>query len=152
VSDFLLSVMHWTVQKGTHATKHLPDDWVNVCTKAFFCYHNIIQQHDITDQVGITLLLGNNTTYNVIGQKQIDIVAQDEKCAYSLCVASTPNGNLLPFQQVWSGKTVQLLPQADVCKSAEAEGFVFSAAQSKKRTSHFSTLESMKDVSSDMAF
>lgn len=147
--------MNWSVQKGTRAAKHIPTNALDVCVEAFFRYHNVIQQYDITgsfivnmDQLGVTLLIGNNTTYDLVGQKQIDIVVQDKKRAYTLCVASTPAGDLLPFQQVWSGSRPQSLPNEKIRLAAEKKGFIkFSLARSKKRTSHFSTLDTMKDVS-----
>lgn len=77
----------------------------------------------------------------------MDITGRDEKRAYTLCVRTTPTGAILPFQQVWSGKTRGSLPRANANGMAEAKelGFDFAVADSKKKTSHFSTLKTMKE-------
>jgi hypothetical protein len=100
------------------------------------------------DQLGVTLPISNNTTYDVIGQKQIDIAACDKKQAFTLAVSSTLSDNMLLFQQIWSSSQPKSLPKEETCCPAGAKGFIkFSLAQSAKHTSHFSTLETMKDVS-----
>jgi hypothetical protein len=111
-------------------------------------YINIVAKHQIPadliinmDQQGVTILIGNDHTYAKKGTKQVDIAAQDEQRAYTICVASTPAGTLLPFQQIWSGTTDGSLPVKSLRRSAEAKGFHFAAVQSKKKTSHFSTFK-----------
>lgn len=76
-------------------------------------------------------------------------MAKDEKCAYTLLVASTPAGNFLPLQQVWSGATERSVPspRADQMQNAIDRGFDFVFAQSDKKSSHYSTLKTMKEVS-----
>lgn len=78
----------------------------------------------------------------------MDIVAKDEKRAFTLLVASTPDGTFLPFQQVWAGASAQSLPSANARGMAEAcaNGFNFAFAKSDKKGSHFSTLKTMKEV------
>jgi hypothetical protein len=60
-------------------------------------------------------------------------------------VASTPSGNLLPFQQTWAGASKASVPSNDAVAMAEARelGFDFAFAKSKKKTSHFSTFKTM---------
>ena len=48
-----------------------------------------------------TCLLTSNNNYGFL---------TDEKCAYTLLVASTADGDFLPFQQVWSGATACATP------------------------------------------
>ena len=100
------------------------------------------------DKMGIIILMTRNKTYEQKGQWQIDIVEWDEKHAYTLCVASTPAGDILPFQQVWSGKTKQSLPNAQAVEYEEANelGFDFTFADSPKKMSHYSTFTLMKKV------
>ena len=101
------------------------------------------------DQLGNYVLPGNTTTYHTKGAKQVDVVAKDEKRAYTLLVASTAGGDFLPFQQVWAGATSRSLPSEDADGMADAEsyGFHFAFARSEKKTSHFSTLKTMREVS-----
>lgn len=91
-------------------------------------------------------MIGNNTTYDEKGARQIDVAARDEKRAYTLLVASSAAGDILPFQQVWSGATSRSLPRKNIRASAEAKGFHFAFAESKKKTSHFSTFKTMTEV------
>ena len=101
------------------------------------------------DQIGNHILPSNGCTFNDRGAEQVDIVAKDEKRAFTLLVASTADGDFLPFQQVWAGASVQSLPSKDAprMQDALARGFDFAFAKSNKKTSHFSTLKTMKEVS-----
>jgi len=88
-------------------------------------------------------------TFNDCGADQVDIVAKDKKWAFTLLVASTADGDFLPFQQVWAGASEQSLPtkNAPWMQDALDRGFNFAFAKSHKKTSHFSTLKTMKEVS-----
>ncbi|KAJ3816938.1 hypothetical protein F5878DRAFT_549706, partial [Lentinula raphanica] len=141
-------------RRGTRAAAHLPLDASELCKHSFFRIVHLINMYDIPghlcinmDQTGIGLMMTRNTTYEAKGSRQVDIHATDEKCAYTLCVASMPDGDLLPFQVVWSGSTARSLPDntAIGMENALNFGFHFTFAGSKKKTSHFSTFKTMKD-------
>ena len=107
------------------------------------------------DQLGNVLWAGNNTTYHTKGAKQVDIIGNDEKRAYTLVVASSAAGNMLLFQQVWSGKMAKSLPKALPVSAASMDrakeiGIHFAFAESLKKTSHFSILKTMKEVSEEV--
>jgi hypothetical protein len=148
------SKLDWSVRKGTRAARHIPDNAQDLCEEAAMRYVSVIAEHHIPadliigmDQQGITILIGNDHTYDKKGSKQVDLAAQDERRAYTLCVASTASGIMLPFQQVWSGATEGSLPKKHIRKPAEDEnGFRFVFAKSKKQSSHFSTFKTMKEV------
>ncbi|KAJ2934644.1 hypothetical protein H1R20_g2448, partial [Candolleomyces eurysporus] len=154
VGQFLSSVMGWSLRHGTRAAAHLPDDAHAVCERAFYRLVHLIHFYDIPpgliinmDQTGVYILKSHNITYDTKGKRQVDINNLDEKRAYTLCVASTPAGDILPFQQVWAGQTKASLPteRASSYKEAIDLGFHFAFAQSPKKTSHFSTLKTMKE-------
>ncbi|KAJ7084664.1 hypothetical protein C8R44DRAFT_894109 [Mycena epipterygia] len=156
---FLQSVMNWSVRHGTHAASHVPDDAPALCEKVFFRLVHLINYYDIPpslivnmDQTGVLLLIANNKTYDEKGTRQVDIYGRDEKRAYTLAVASTPSGNILPFQQIWSGASKRSLPADDATGMAEAKalGFHFAFAKSKKKTSHFSTFKTMDEWMKDI--
>ena len=100
------------------------------------------------DQIGSYILPSSGTTFTERGSRQVNIVAKDEKRAYTLLVASTPEGTFLLFQQVWAGASPQSLPSTNAQGMAEAHanGFDFTFAKSNKKGSHFSTLKTMKEV------
>lgn len=101
------------------------------------------------DQIGNLILPGQATTFHQRGAEQVDIIAKDEKRAYSLTVSSTPAGDFLPWQQIWAGATNRSLPSTDAPGMGDAldRGLHFTFAKSKKKTSHFSTCKTMEEVS-----
>ena len=100
------------------------------------------------DQIGNHILPSNGCTFHNQGAEQVDIVAKDEKRAYTLLVASTADGDFLPFQQVWSGALEHYLPSPNAprMKDAIERGFNFAFVKSAKKTSYFSTVKTMKEV------
>ncbi|KAF8988827.1 hypothetical protein BDZ89DRAFT_974879, partial [Hymenopellis radicata] len=138
----------------TRAAAHLPPNADELCLRAFFRIVHLINAFDIPpglvinmDQTGITILMAMLKTYHKKGSRQVDIAARDEKRAYTLCVASTADGDVLPFQAVWSGSTKLSLPSrsADGMDEALEIGMDFTVAASDKKTSHFSTFKTMKE-------
>lgn len=101
------------------------------------------------DQIGVYILPSNGCTFHDRGADQVDIVAKDEKRAYTAMVASTPTGEFLPWHQVWAGASAKSTPSNGAPRMTEAleRGFDFTFAKSKKKTSHFSTFKTMKEVS-----
>ncbi|EPQ50004.1 hypothetical protein GLOTRDRAFT_14166, partial [Gloeophyllum trabeum ATCC 11539] len=99
------------------------------------------------DQQGKTVTGGTNQTFHDIGAKQVDIIAKDEKRAYTLAITSTASGKFLPMQQIWGGTTPRVLPDRDADGMDEAirYGFDFTFAQGGKKGSHFSTFKTMKE-------
>ena len=165
--------MNWTPWKGTRAAAHLPPDAEDKCEECFFPQVYCIKWHNISpkvsylasrllnwypdfsqlvvnfDQIGNYILPSNGCTFNDRGADQVDIVAKDEKRAFTLLVASTADGDFLPFQQVWAGASERSLPSKNAPRMQDAldRGFDFTFAKSDKKTSHFSTLKTMKEVS-----
>src|ERR1700720_3144812 len=101
------------------------------------------------DQIGMYILPNSGYTFEKCGSEQIDIIAKDEKRAYTLLVASTADGDFLPFQQLWAGASDRSLPslRAPCMQEAIDHGFNFAFAKSVKKTSHYSTFKTMKEVS-----
>ena len=97
------------------------------------------------DQIGVHILPSNSTTFEQCGSKQVDILARDKKCMYTLLVASSADGDFLPFQQVWAGATAQSLPSAGAAHMDDAceQGFDFAE---KNKGSHYSTLKTVEEV------
>jgi hypothetical protein len=49
------------------------------------------------DQIRVYILPSNSTTFEKHGSEQVDILAKDEKHTYTLLVASSADGDFLPF-------------------------------------------------------
>jgi hypothetical protein len=99
------------------------------------------------DQTGNYIRPPQGKTFAPRGSKQVEILGQDEKRAYTLGIATTLDGTMGALEQIWSGKTQASLPSSRANGYTEAmdRGFHFAFADSPKRTSHFSTLKTMKE-------
>ncbi|KAJ7743728.1 hypothetical protein DFH07DRAFT_777341 [Mycena maculata] len=155
VRSFLDSNLNWSTRKATRAAKHIPDNASELCERTFFRLAHAIENKRIPakliinyDQTGVYIRANASQTFEVRGSKQISVAGNDEKRAYTLGVASAADGTLLPLEQIWSGYTDVSLPSKDSDGYQEAvdHGFHFTFAASKKRTSHFTTLKTMKEV------
>ncbi|KAJ7905213.1 hypothetical protein B0H13DRAFT_1881222 [Mycena leptocephala] len=155
VRAFVDSKLNWTSRKATRAAKHIPENATELCERAFFRLVYTIEHEHIPaellinyNQTGVYIRPNHSQTFEVHGSKQVSVTGNDEKCAYTMGVASTAGGTLLPLEQVWSGLTDCSLPKktADGYDDAKKRGFHFTFATSKKATSHFSTLKTMKEV------
>ncbi|KAJ7178437.1 hypothetical protein C8R43DRAFT_942122 [Mycena crocata] len=154
VRSFLESVLDWTSRKATRAAKHIPDNAGELCERTFFRLAHAIQSENIPaklfinyDQTGNYLLPNHSQTFEQRGAKQVSVVAKDEKRAYTVGMATNSFGNIMPIEQVWSGKTSKSTPQptADGYDEAMERGFHFTFAASEKKTSHFSTQKTMQE-------
>jgi hypothetical protein len=54
--------------------------------------------------------MGGGLTFDIIGSSQVPVLNLDEKRAFTLVVAVSAAGDLLPFQAVFQGKTMQSVP------------------------------------------
>ncbi|KAK1221287.1 hypothetical protein PQX77_015907 [Marasmius sp. AFHP31] len=155
VHDFLQSAPNFTPREGTHAAAKLPNNADEVCERAFFRLVYAMLWEKISpklvvnaDQMGVYVLPNSSSTWHTKGNRQVDIVAKEEKRAFTLMVASTPTGVLLPFQAIWPGKTKNSLPLKDAesmpCAQEYGFNFTFAASEQNPR-SHFSTLKTMKE-------
>lgn len=146
--------MDWSVRRGTQAAAHILANMSEVCKRTVFRIVHLIHFYNLPpeliigmDQTGVIILMAHNKTYAPKGSSQVDIAGRDEKRAYTLCVGTTLTGAILLFQQVWSGKTRGSLPTVNAkgMDKAIEFGFDFTTADSKKQTSHFSMLKTMKE-------
>jgi hypothetical protein len=67
------------------------------------------------DQTGVHLLPSPSQTWSPSGDKQVQIIGQNEKHQVMLMVASTAAGGLLPSQVIVPGKTCCSLPPPEKC-------------------------------------
>ncbi|KAJ7347260.1 hypothetical protein DFH08DRAFT_960607 [Mycena albidolilacea] len=128
-----LATMGWQKWLPEAEEAHLKKDAPVLLKRTFFRLHYAMLTGGIppklvinADQAGNYLLPASGHTFHDRGAKQVDVVAKDEKRAYTMMLASTPRGDFLPIQAVWAGKIGGSLP------NAEAEH-------------HFSTLSTMQE-------
>ncbi|KAJ7685884.1 hypothetical protein B0H17DRAFT_897033, partial [Mycena rosella] len=141
-------------RKATRQARHITADAPTLLKRTFFRLRYAILTGKIppelvinADQAGNYLLPASSHTFHDRGAKQVDVVAKDEKRAYTMMLTSTAAGDFLPIQVVWGGQTQRSLPNgnAEMMDEAQDRGFIFSFAKSKKKGSHFSTFKCMEE-------
>ena len=117
IRAFMQSVMDYTPRKATCAAAHIPIDAPDQCEGTFFCLVYAILWKQVPlklvinlDQAGVDLLPNGSYTFYDCGAAQVNVAGKDEKRAFTLLVASTASGELLPFQQVWGRASDRSLP------------------------------------------
>jgi hypothetical protein len=98
--------------------------------------------HANLDQQQTKYQLGAELTWAPSGLKQVAMVGQEEKCTFTLMVAVSASGELLPFQSVWDGKTGRFLPKLpkDIAEEAKCLGFKCVASGTDNYWSMFNTM------------
>lgn len=73
------------------------------------------------DQTGVPLAPVDSRTYDASGNKEVKVIGAEDKRQITACIASSLNGDLLPMQLIFQGKTAACHPPAT---AAAAEAFV----------------------------
>ena len=63
------------------------------------------------DQTGVHLVPSSQRTYAPIGDAGVAVIGNDDKRQITCCIASSMNGDLLPLQLIFQGKTARSLPE-----------------------------------------
>lgn len=64
------------------------------------------------DQTGVHLVPASKWTYEAVGSSSVAVLGADDKRQITACIASSLQGDLLPLQLVFQGKTPRSLPAA----------------------------------------
>ncbi|KAF9520797.1 hypothetical protein BS47DRAFT_1257658, partial [Hydnum rufescens UP504] len=107
--------LHWSMHTSTQAAHKLPDDWEMQCKDQVMCLSHYIKMFSVppkliinADQTGVCLIPAGNKSWAPTGAKQIATMAK-EKCQFTLMVALSTMGDVLPFQSIHKGKMVSAL-------------------------------------------
>jgi hypothetical protein len=132
---FVLKELQWVMRKPTKASRKVPADAPSQIELSFFrhvlTFRDAPIQHPAfrvnMDQTQVVYQMGGGLTFDVIGSAQVPVLGLEEKRAFTLVVAVSAAGDLLPFQAVFQGKTAQSTPSRNAPSRAEAEklGFCF---------------------------
>jgi hypothetical protein len=94
-------------QHATRATQKLPDDWEDLCKRAFLCIAYSIKEEDIppelfinSDQTQVVYAQDSKLTWALTGSCQVTVIGKDEKRAFTVTVSVSNSGTLLPFQAI----------------------------------------------------
>lgn len=102
----------WSYKKATTSGQKLPADWVqqvqdmNSRVAAIVGTHNITHECFIInwDQTGVLLLSTHKYTYHNQKEKQVPVIALEEKRQITAVVAGALSGELLPLQLIFTGQ------------------------------------------------
>jgi hypothetical protein len=109
--------LNWSERRATRAGHKIPENWEDLCERAFLCIAYNIKDEDIpaelyvnTDQTQVILAQGSNLTWAETGTKQVSVVGAEEKRAITIVVSVSCSGELLPFQAIYHGETARSTP------------------------------------------
>jgi hypothetical protein len=144
VSCWAREQMGWSWRVRTTAASKLPLDWreqgVQMAKRIAFA----IQVHKVhpslvvnMDQTGVHLAPVDSRTYEAKGSKEVKVIGAEDKRQITACVASSLDGDLLPLQLIFQGKTSACHPPATP-ESVEAKVLVTHSEN------HWSNQETMQ--------
>ncbi|KAI0348213.1 hypothetical protein BDW22DRAFT_1436148 [Trametopsis cervina] len=155
VQRFLKNHLGWVLRKTTRAAQKTPVNAEDQC-KASFCRQAIsIRNYHIPaclrvniDQSQVLLNDAGDRTYEVVGSRQVDGAGKEEKRAFTVLMGVSANGNVLPFQVIWKGKTAGSLPPSTspFYDEAVAIGITFVPSQTPTYWSTFLTMISYIEI------
>ncbi|KAF9509190.1 hypothetical protein BS47DRAFT_1373557 [Hydnum rufescens UP504] len=131
----------------TQASQKLPDDWEKQCEDAILRLSYNIKLFNIpaelvinADQTGVCLVPAGNKTWAPVGAKQVAAMAKEEKRQFTLMVATSVAGEVVPFQSIHKGKTGVSLPSQESHAEGEKMGILWTPGG----PTHWSSISSMK--------
>lgn len=111
VRHFIDQKLQWSFRRATKAAQNTPKNAKELTMKAFLRMACTIRDEGIpapliinADQTQVVLAQGTKTSYADTGAKQVDVVGQTEKRAFTLMLSVSQGGDALPFQAIYSGK------------------------------------------------
>ncbi|KAF9033056.1 hypothetical protein BDZ89DRAFT_892353, partial [Hymenopellis radicata] len=142
----------WTPRRATKAAKKVPENVDQILTDAFIREAHVIRDFGIpdalrvnTDQTQIVYQQGTKTSWSQKNSKQVSVVGHDEKRAFTLVPSIAANGDLLPMQAIFHGKTPTSCPSPKSPFYDDAIAFGTRFVPSKTDT-YWSTQETMRDL------
>jgi hypothetical protein len=139
------------MRKGTKAAQKLPVDAEDQCKNTFLRRAWTIKEHRIpaeliinADQTGVIYLPGSRMTYAPRGSKQVGLIGNEEKRAFTALLAVSAAGDELPPQCVYEGKTEQSTPSASAANRRDCDDTGFSFVFSGKTGNHWSNQHTMR--------
>lgn len=112
ISNWARDVMQWSWRMKTTAASKLPNDWQEMgiqAAKRVGWNMQIYKVHPALvinmDQTGVHLAPVDSRTYESVGSKEVKVIGADDKRQITACIASSLDGDLLPLQLIFQGKT-----------------------------------------------
>ncbi|KIJ10719.1 hypothetical protein PAXINDRAFT_28855, partial [Paxillus involutus ATCC 200175] len=152
VKKFVRGNLKWSFRCATRAAQKMPPDATQLCLHQFYRLALTIRDCAIfhasfyvnIDQTNIVYQPANTATYEEVGSKQVAVIGQEEKRAFTVVVGISASGCTLPFQIIYCGKTARSLPAKKTSQFREAQELGFKLHFSNTDT-YWSTFELMCD-------
>jgi hypothetical protein len=147
-----LRTLGWSEWHSTRAAQKLPANHKQILSDLFLWQACIIRDHAIpaplcanTDQTQTIYQMGNKTTWNLKGEKQVSTVRMDEKRVFTLVPTILASGELLPMQTIYFGQMATSYPnkKAPLYDEAKHQGFEFEPLKSETYWSMQATMKSL---------
>lgn len=125
-SHWVRENMSWSWRQRTTAASKLPNDWRQRgidAAKRIAYFMQIYSVHPALvvnmDQTGVHLAPADARTYERSGAKHVAVIGTEDKRQITACIASSLDGDLLPLQLIFQGKTTACHPPGtDSAKTA----------------------------------
>ncbi|KLO15358.1 hypothetical protein SCHPADRAFT_824907 [Schizopora paradoxa] len=127
VTKFLSLHLGWSERKATRAAQKLPENWQEQIRKAWLRLARLIRDERIlpelivnSDQSQVVIQQGTDRTWNECGARQVSVVGESEKRAFTCMPAISMDGKIVGLQSIWQGKTPKSQPSRDAPGYEEA--------------------------------
>jgi hypothetical protein len=117
ISHWARQQMQYSWRVRTTPASKLPDDWrekgVEMAKRiAFFMQTYKVHPSLVInmDQTGVHLAPVDSRTYECLGAKEVRLIGAEDKRQITVCIASSLDGDMLPPQLIFQGKTAQCHP------------------------------------------
>lgn len=158
--NFLYGTMQWSERKATKSAQKLPNNWEDVCERAFLRRAHIIKEEDIpaplivnSDQTAVVYGPGSKLTWAPRGSKhskQVSLIGADKKRAFTALLSINANGYALPIQAVFEGLTDKSCPNPAALYYTDCIEAGFSFVPSEKKGNHWSNQQTMQRFVNDI--
>ena len=129
ISHWAREQMNWSWRMRTTAASKLPADWrqqgvlmakwIAFSMQMFKVHPSLVVN---MDQTGVHLVPASSRTFESKGAHTVQMIGADDKRQITACIASSLDGDLLPLQLIFQGKTsachppmTELTKEAHVC-------------------------------------
>ena len=157
VKKFLKEEMGWSLCRATHPGKKTPANITQVLTDSALRLVWTISEHDVpkpltvnSDQTGVRYSAGDLETWAPIGSKQVEVIGKDERRAFTLMVGISMSGEVLPFQAIYAGKSVNSLPSNNTPNYTKATQELKFHFEFSGNDTYWSTMKTMKSYVTDI--
>lgn len=143
-SQLAAEMMGWSWRSSTTAASKLPNDWrmrgiemakrISYNVQLYKVHPSLIVN---MDQTGVRLVAADNKTYDAKNTKSVKVIGNDDKRQITACIASSADGDLLPLQLIFEGKT-------KLCEPKETEESKAARVHITHSDNHWSSQATMQ--------